>query len=218
MRNKLNLTQRNFGLIGTIIFFVTAFTISIINWQDASLSISQHIGLNSTSIITFGFINTITTTLVAICLLSYIARRWELGKIFKVLAWILITGLYIIGWFPDQFDNTVNSIIHTTTAFAVFTVMVVIVATLGALLWDRTGLVLKITVAIFAVSGLLGVITSSFFLDFFLANKFWIESFYIIAFFAFMLSMVYSRDRSKGNFIKRYLSSFENWLKKVLQN
>ena len=166
--------------------------------------------------IIFGLVNTIATTLIAICLFKYIAKRWKLGKVFKFLAGTLTIGLYFIGWFPDQFDHIASAIIHNVAAFVVFTVAAVMVATLGALLWDRTGWVLKACAGAFVAAGLLGVVTASFFSEFFENNIFWIESLYMIAFYAFMLSMVYSKDLSKGNLFKKHLRNLGWWLEKLV--
>ncbi|MCL1929589.1 hypothetical protein FWF93_00335 [Candidatus Saccharibacteria bacterium] len=214
MLNKIRLIQRNFGLIGATGFFIAAFAIAIMNWRGASLTISQHIASDVVSMVIFGFINTIATTLIAICLFNYIAKRWKLGRIFKFLAGTLTAGLYLIGWFPDQFDNFASSIIHKSAAFAVFTVAAIMVATLGTLLWNRTGWALKTAASAFVVAGLFGVVTASFFFEFFANNIFWVESFYMVAFYAFVLSMVYSKDRGKSWF-KKHFQSFENLLSKL---
>jgi MFS family permease len=216
MLNRLRLIQRNFGLIGAAGFFISAFAIAILNWHGADFTISQHIAFNMVSMLVFGFVNTIATTLIAICLFGYIAKRWKFGRVFKFLSGILTAGLYLIGWFPDQFDNIASSVIHNAAALTVFTVAAVMVATIGTLLWTRTNWVLKATVIVFIMAGLLGVITASFFFEFFENNMFWIESFYMIAFYAFVLSMVYSRDESKGTWLKKHLRTFEKWLDKLI--
>jgi hypothetical protein len=201
--------------MGSGAFFLAAFGIALLNWRGADLTISQHIALNMVSTVIFGVVNTLATTLIAICLLSYIARRWKFGRIFKVLSGILTGGLYLIGWFPDLFDNAASSIIHNAAALMVFVVAAVMVATLGALLWDRTNWVLKALTGAFVTAGLVGVVTASFFRGFFADNVFWIESFYLASFYGFVLCMVYCRDESKGQFLKRYLRNIEGWLERV---
>jgi MFS family permease len=216
MLNKLWQLQRNFGLIGAGAFFIAGFSIALLNWQGAHFTISQHIALNTVSMVIFGFVNTVATTLIAICLFGYIARRWKFGKFFKVLSGILTTGLFLIGWFPDQFNNLASSVVHQVAALTVFTVAAVIVAIVGVLLWDRTSWVLKFTVIVFIIAGLFGVITASFFNEFFENNIFWIESFYMLAFYAFILSTVYSQDLKKGAMLRKYLHNFERWLDKLI--
>jgi len=216
MLNRFRMIQRNFGLIGAAGFLISVFAISILNWHGAHLTISQHIALSTVSMVLFGLINTIATTLIAICLFSYIAKRWKFGKIFRFLASILIAGLYLVGWFPDQFNNVASSIIHNVSAFVIFTVAAVMVATLGALLWDRTNIVLKISVGAFVVAGLFGVVTASFFFEFFGDNIFWVESFYMITFYTFILSMVYSKDLSRKSFFKKYFHNIEKHLNKLI--
>ena len=216
MLNRLRLAKRNFGLIGTAGLAISGLVISVLNWRGAYLTISQHIALDMTSMIVFGVVSTIATTLVAVCLLDYIARRWKLGRAFKCLAGMLTAGLYLIGWFPEQANNAASSLIHNAAALMVFAVAATMVMTLGALLWDRTGWALKISGAVFVAVGLFGVITSSFFFEVFKDNIFWIEGSYLITFYAFILSMVYSKDVSRGAWFKKHFHNLEKGLTKLI--
>ncbi|MDR1300143.1 MAG: hypothetical protein LBK50_00330 [Candidatus Nomurabacteria bacterium] len=210
MLNKLREAQRNFGIFGAVGFFITVSAIAIQNWQGTYLTLSQHIALSPISSVIFGFINTLTTTLIAICLLSYIAQRWNLGRNFKLLSTIIVACLYIIGWFPHLPTETLGSTIHQAAAWVLMCTIAVF-AVYGAIrLWNRADRYFHAaTIAYFLIAAASAVLYFCFYQTF-REYVFIVESSYILVFFCLILSMVYAADTSKLDVKKRLRGIFKH--------
>jgi hypothetical protein len=184
---------KHFGIIGMIGFLVTSLIISAINWQDASLTISQHISLRPETTVVFSLINTITAILVTFCLLLYVGPKWRLGLAFSFTVAVLAIGLFSVGWFPRSGDS---ANIHQFMAWLVIGLIVVVSAMLLAMTWRHSNRPVK--ACGLALLGFVALMLSTKLLTgtWYDQNVFYFETVYFIAFFTFVLSLNYSQVKS----------------------
>jgi Na+/proline symporter len=129
---------------------------------------------------------------------------------------VLIFCLYIIGWFPDRFDNHLSSVIHDSSSLIFFTAAAVMVAIISLVLWNRTGWLLKMALGLFVAAWLFGVVSAGFFATFFENNIFWVEVFYMLVFDVFMLSVIYTREIKRAERVTWSLENFERKLSSLI--
>ena len=215
MAKKIWVTQRDLCLVGILIYSVAITVIALANWHGAYLTVSQHIALSPASVWSFGVINTISTTLIAFCLLNYVTSRWGFSRFFVALVSVIALCLYLIGWFPDNYSYLSDQV-HNAASIVLFTTAAVTAGTVSAVLWYRTNWVLKLMFGLFLVVGLFGVLTASFFFKFFEDNIFWVETFYTLGFSLFMLGVIYAQKTVSDHHELKYLPFLRRHLDKLM--
>ncbi|MCL2085675.1 hypothetical protein FWH09_01945 [Candidatus Saccharibacteria bacterium] len=179
---RLEGNERLLGLVGVAMMAMIAVFISVVNWQDASLTISRHIAMQTWSMIAFAVIGSIGMGLTAYALLSYIPRRWNLGGLYKVIVGVISVCFLLLCLAPHT--TGVVEALHIIFARTMFVFIVILYVYLTPIFW-REKRFRNVLILAMLMSAAMGV---NAFMDF---DAFWQNVFvYQNAFLAIFLGVM----------------------------
>ena len=145
------------GLIGLIVFCITAAMISIGNWQGTHLTLSQHVALGQTTITLFAIFGGIGALLIAYNLILFLPARWSFGVAYKILATLISVCLIGICIFPHT--EGLSVVIHFACSWIMLVAIIPFVLIIGTKIWQNVDSLMRSLVVVFLATCLISILS-----------------------------------------------------------
>jgi hypothetical protein len=182
---------KHFGLVGMLGFLTICNSIALLNWQNASLSITQYVFLSPESAMVFGVVNTVAAILIGLCLLGYIGPKWQLDDWFSFIAAVLMVCMFIVCWFPQPIAYVPD--IHRIAGIITVCLMTAVTILLLITTWQTSSWAVRLSGVWFLGFTAVMLVISNLATRWYEDAVFFLEMLYFVMFFVFILALNYSK-------------------------